>query len=307
MSDEVNLRTRYELAHTRILGSRLTSRWQSDEEICTSEGLTIAQYWEIALCEPMTASSFEHFLCEGFFTPEPRNHNDAIRILDIRGALRDAYKWGESFFIRTPTGKGEPNELRNLSVRPREAVEYLLRNQKRYQVVPSDLRKYIESTGACRMRNRPPSTGLAAPAQARGQPAAPDAATPPPVASAYASKAAYEGALTATNTSASDCPSGPNCGAVRAGNKAEIEGPPVAVTNGEPDSAGVVSESELRNFLNEFADGRKKESELKALATGHFAPKVITQSRWRAVFKGCSKKRKRGDTDRTIKSDNTSA
>jgi hypothetical protein len=194
--------------------------------------------------------------------------------VDIRGALIEAHESSEAWIV------GESDRF---WVYPRPAAEWLFQNPLRNHLVPPALSAYIKSNWSPSGAQSPPSARLAPPAQARERPAAVlDAAAPPPIASPCAS---------------TEVP-------CEAGLAAEV-------TNSGPGGAkSVVSESELRGFLNEQADGRKKEQDLKASATTHFAPKVITQRRWRVVWKECPKKRRPGDTDLTIernRSDNTSA
>jgi hypothetical protein len=88
--------------------------------------------------------------------------------------------------------------------------------------------------------------------------------------------------------------------------KAEVS-PDEATSSG--DGRPNVSRADLASFLSRVADGHKKESELRASAEEHFAGKCIRDALWRSEFKGlpAQKKRSRGQTDRTLKNDNTAA
>lgn len=139
---ERSKRLRFRLAELRITANRLTGRPQNMEETCRSEGLTVDEFWTIALSQPMETLKFERFLLAEFTNPRCEEHG--LLELDIRSALRDARKWGEPWFLKTPGAEGGADDLRDLSVRTREAVEYLLRNPMREHLVQPMLRAFME-------------------------------------------------------------------------------------------------------------------------------------------------------------------
>jgi hypothetical protein len=120
----------------------------SDDEICSAAGYSgIAEYWEIALSEPMTIGSFAHLLY--IFSINPQEHapeervlvddngnihkvrvetnNDQKTRLQIDAALRLAQQAKEPFFVGDDM------------LRPREAVEWLMRMPKRRAILPKSL------------------------------------------------------------------------------------------------------------------------------------------------------------------------
>jgi hypothetical protein len=83
--------------------------------------------------------------------------------------------------------------------------------------------------------------------------------------------------------------------------------PPPVTPNGEALNASAcetrpqsrVSPAELERFITARSDGVRKEAEVSALAREHFG-KNIPRQMWRDALKKCAKKRRRGQTDRTL-------
>jgi hypothetical protein len=164
------------------------------ERVCADHGLTVDEYFECEVTEPMGALAFERLLLAELMSPRCAEHG--ILQLQIRGALRDARRWGEAWIVEDLKGEapvvlehvvlkanvddtsedgGEtsddadrPSELSQepsdddgvrtvlhhpaddlrhvLVLRPREGLEYLLRNPRREHLVPPLLRAFIERT-----------------------------------------------------------------------------------------------------------------------------------------------------------------
>jgi hypothetical protein len=125
---------RFVQLHIRVVNNRLTGQ-QTTKEICEAEGMTVEQYWSLALSEEMDAASFEQFLCQGFFSP--KCENQYFLRLHIRRALRLALESGQAWIRKCADDK--------LILEPREATKWLLSKPRRDHVVPPELREYFET------------------------------------------------------------------------------------------------------------------------------------------------------------------
>src|SRR5262249_8223256 len=65
--------------------------------------------------------------------------------LNVLGALREAIESREPWIVPTSTGEDMPDGLRGLIVDLRPAAQWLLSNPLRCDLVPPDLRAYLES------------------------------------------------------------------------------------------------------------------------------------------------------------------
>lgn len=137
-------RIRYEIATSRIAGSRLTGIGTSDEDIFVGAGHRDAhEYWQDAMSEPMYVLSFAHLLKQ--HQDDPSGDPNNLLQISIESALCFARKTGETWFITDPHNPERgPDDLNRLMLHPHRAAEWLLSLPKRKHLVPPALRAFLE-------------------------------------------------------------------------------------------------------------------------------------------------------------------
>lgn len=148
----------FKIATEAVFQAKAFGLQKTIEEIVSEHGFkSEADYWEVALSEPMDKASFLHLL-QIHLVPAPFEQTSThprswTQEWDrIKGFINSTFKLAldadEPWIIKTLDKK--------LLVRPREAVNWLLANRMREALVPPGLRAFLEP-------NRPPeAAGLVA-------------------------------------------------------------------------------------------------------------------------------------------------
>ena len=107
------------------------------------------EYWAAYLSEPMPVYSFAYALSA--HVAERADQLETARIAII-GAFHDAAEFGETWFsgdlaplLALKRGQDNFEELAELKVHPRAAVEWLLSKPRRRYLIPESLRTFLES------------------------------------------------------------------------------------------------------------------------------------------------------------------
>jgi hypothetical protein len=109
------------------------------------------EFWHDAMSQPMEATEFARLLESHLLDPARTADEIAGRVVRIKTlilkSLRFALKIHEPWFIVPRGSDGDPLDLRNLMLRPREATQWALSIPEHSELVPPGLKAFLEARG----------------------------------------------------------------------------------------------------------------------------------------------------------------
>ena len=152
LASEPEIWRRHALCTTAICDARLNQSSLGEEKIMEISGFSSpAEYWGIALSEPLALERFAGFLTAHSVIPNVYDPDTNTTVNRVKGfiidALRDAIDMRADIFL----------DERREHVIPIKAGQWLLNKPKRRHLVPAGLREYLEGNG----KNSTPDAVLA--------------------------------------------------------------------------------------------------------------------------------------------------